>query len=822
MIGARKRIQVRRCQTCQRVGHNQATCPEPKKAVDKDTLSPNRSARKTKRQTKMPSVSQPLKFFVHHVDYQPQQSPHLLNLKKETRVWDNVTASSPEKNAELYHTYHESPLIDEPASLPGTVSLLPADDEEEEEPAAWRKKISGLVDGDSLKDKFRPVAKALFSKQRLALISALLLISVIIPGPALSYYQNLVITKDTLIRDSTDAITALQDSTIALKQADLAAAEQATDQALTKFQTVLDQLSDKRFLRTVASILPNVGGSLESREKILLAGQEITLGNGYLLDGIKRSQNIDQPSLTARMNTILEGIHTSLPFYEQADRLFADIDSDSLPFEHQAQFNDYKKLFTSIVKDFKTIDELGTTLLEIFGGSGQRRYLLIFQNPHELRATGGFAGSFAIIDIKNGEIVNLDIPAGGTYDLQGQLKKFIEPPTPLLISNKRWEFQDANWFPDFPTTAEKTLWFYRHSHNVTADGVIAINATVLERLLSIVGPFIDAKRGLTLDSETAIVTLQKVVEEGPEKKVNKPKQILSDAAPEIIKSIKSLKAANILPLLNTMQEALKQKEIQVYFTDDETQNTINDFGWSGRILPSSPKQDYLMVVNSNIQGQKSDAKIEQSISHQAVVSPDGTVIATVVVTREHLGDKGEKLYGQTNIDYLRLYVPEGSELLSASGFTWPDEKSFRAPEKWYAKDEFLAQVEQNEHLDAKTGTRITTEFNKTTFGNWVITEPGETSQVQFTYRLPFKITAETKTSRWEKVVNHFKKELAEYQLLVQRQSGSKTTFESRIIFPNNWQTSWQEGDGLTLATNGARIAPRPLIKDTVWSLIMER
>lgn len=873
-MGAKKRIQLRRCIACQRVGHNRATCTYSAQTTPV-TTKPIQAAviqsisgilpkpvinNYAPSKTAVSASPQPLHFFVHHVNYDATQSPHVLNLKKEESVWDGVTTSKPEKNQTLYHTYHqvtptESPLPPAPIAVIPTITVSPIIPEAPKK--TWQEKTSELIyrlrppakeapftvnlsiptqpaqlapqllqtsfeEKEPLLQRLQPIVSGMFNKQRLALAGVLLLVTIVIPGPARSYYNDLQTTKNTIVKDSSAAFVALHDSTIALKQADVPTAQQATDAALLKFNSILHQLEDKRLLRNIASLIPSIGGSLASREKIIMAGQEISLGNKQLLEGIKQSQDQGQKTLTIRLQTVLTQIRTALPNYERANQLFSEVDVDTLPLEYQAQFNEYKKLFGAIVSDFKTIDELGNNLLSIFGGEGRRRYVLIFQNPHEIRATGGFIGSFATLELKDGQIVKLDIPAGGSYDVQGQLKKFVEPPVPLLLANKRWEMQDANWFPHFPASAEKILWFYRHSYGVTADGVIAINASVLERLLSIIGPVSDEKRAITLDSENVIPVLQKIVEEGPEKKLQKPKQILSDLAPELVRSITSTKPENILPLLSTLQEALGQKEIQAYFTDAATQETIANFGWSGSILPTSASQDYLMVVNSNIQGQKSDAKIEQTISHQAVVSQDGTVINNIVITRKHTGERGEKLYGQRNIDYIRTYVPEGSELLIASGFTWPDERGFRAPEKWYEKDAMLTEIEKESFIDPNSGTRVTKEFSKTAFANWIITEPGETSQIQFTYRLPFKIIPEISTANWEKILKPFKKELTEYQLLVQRQSGSKSAFESQIIFPESWHTSWSDGDGMTLASNGARLAPRPLVKDTVWSLIMER
>jgi hypothetical protein len=433
-------------------------------------------------------------------------------------------------------------------------------------------------------------------------------------------------------------------------------------------------------------------------------------------------------------------------------------------------------------------------------------------------------GSFALLDIKDGEIVKIDIPAGGTYDLQGQLSEYLVPPAPLLLSNKRWEFQDANWFPDFPASAKKILWFYRHSRNLTADGVIAINASVLNRLLSIIGPIAEQNRNIVIDKENALVTIQNIVEYGPEKKANKPKQILSDLAPVFINNFKKMKAGEVLPMLANLQEALQQKEIQSYFTDTKTENTIKEFGWGGEILNTNPDQDYLFVVNTNIQGQKSDARIKQTVSHQAMVQSDGTIVDSVVISREHTGNIEEKMYGQTNIDYLRIYVPAGSELVRASGFIWPDEQSFKAPESWYEKDIMLNELEKEVGIDSKSGTRITSEFGKTAFANWIITEPGQTTQVQFIYKLPFKAWEQPKgpsLNNWAKIFQS-ENPSSKYQLVVQKQSGIASNFNSQIIYPEGWSPIWQNGDGVTLATNGAAVNSAELNNDKIWSLIMRK
>ncbi|MDD2758064.1 MAG: DUF4012 domain-containing protein [Patescibacteria group bacterium] len=810
-----KKPQLRVCSVCKKPGHNKSRCPEFFSSL----------------KTASPAI-QPIKFIIHE-NSAPEHSPYLINLKKPTgEFWHKIETSAPTKNSTYYHSYHQQksappaeaatePLVEEPAvEEPIALETLI-----KETPPVKKESVLEVETKAATKTKEKKIKNQPIFWQQIAWRTALVVLILVIPFKASSYYQSLKNTTGQIAANGTEGFMALQESTAAIMQADIPGAENSVVNALGKFNNAVNTMNNNhRLLQKIVSTVPIVSKEVQGRQKLITAGQKIALGNTYLIKGLGASQKNASTTLTARIKIITEHLRAATPNYEAALADLSAVNAGILPVEYQASFKDFKILFTALLNDLKNLSDLGTAVEEIFGGKGLRRYLVVFQNPHEIRPTGGFLGSFALLDIKDGKIVHMEIPAGGAYDLQGQLDQFVEPPAPLLLSNKRWEFQDANWFPDFPASAEKMLWFYRHSRQITADGVIAVNASVLERLLAVFGPIIDEKRGLTLAADNAVATIQKVVEEGPEKEANKPKQILSDLAPQFLSYLDGVTPEQIMPLLVNLSESLEQKEIQAYFTDTDSEETVKSFGWSGQLLPTTANQDYLMVVNANIQGQKSDAEIKQTISHQAIVQDDGSVIDTVVITRSHAGTPGEKLYGQTNIDYIRVYTPLGSELISAGGFVWPDERKFRAPDSWTTKDVWLNQMEKEIGFDERTGTRLTEEFGKTVFGNWLILEPGETRQIQFTYRLPGKVFAPTAPTE-KNIFNELVKEdyqTSRFQLIAQRQSGQESSFESQIIYPALWHPSWNEGAEMTLASNGAGIGAHDLTGDTVWSLVMKK
>lgn len=811
-----KKTQRRRCGNCQTVGHNKATCP---RRIEQNPTS----------------APAGLHFFVHHVADTPRLSAHRLDLKNEPHsLWDDVTPSAGNSDGNsLYHSYHTArvadiPAVREPIALPSPAPiadrpLMVAKPAKRSPIASARPRLQDAAKKDwiALRQKITTNINSvkvwfqrLVSLPRFAAVAGLAAGSLLLPYVADAYFQNLSTTKTVLTEAGTTGFISLLDSTNALKQGNFATASAATGRALDQFNAALNTLdSQHKVLQTIVSAIPVVNNQLAERENLLLSGQEIAVGNSYLLNAITSgssaadNRGTASSTFTDRLRSVADGLHAALPDYDNALANFSAVDPDIIPAEHRRQFSDLQQLLPPVVHDLHKLSDLSDTLLQIVGGNGFKRYLIVFQNPHELRPTGGFIGSLAVMTIDQGEITSLEIPPGGSYDFQGQLDQYLEPPAPLTLLDKRWEFQDANWFPDFPTSAEKILWFYRHSRGVSADGVIAINATVLERLLAVFGPLVDPSRQLVLTADNALPTIQDAVENGPDKTKNQPKKILADLAPQLFSLIKNNAGRELVPALTNLSDALKQKEIQAYFTDQPTEQALQTFGWSGAIAATPATADYLSVINTNIGGEKSDARINQTITHQAAINRDGVITDTVTITRQHTGAADEKLYGAVNVDYLRVYVPAGSKLISASGFSWPDDKNFRAPEPWYKRDGFLASVETETGIDPLSGTRVTNEFGKTAFGNWMITKPGSVTTAQFVYQLPFAAATT---------------DVAHYQLLVQRQSGSVASFASQIVFPAGWHGVWNEGDGSILAPNGLNITAAPLTHDQIWSLIMSK
>jgi hypothetical protein len=441
--------------------------------------------------------------------------------------------------------------------------------------------------------------------------------------------------------------------------------------------------------------------------------------------------------------------------------------------------------------ELKKIKELAgdfESFKNILGFDRPRKYLLVFQNPSEARAAGGFIGSVGILEMQAGKIKSVKLE--DVYALDGQLKISVEPPGPIKKISASWSLHDSNWFFNFPDSAEKISWFYEKAGGETVDGVIAFNPKVVQDILKITGPIKIPEYGAELNEKNFVETAQNQVELEYDKTINRPKLFLADFLSNLKGAVESLPLDKKVVIMKGIIANLDEKDIQAVFKSESAEAFIRAHNWDGRV--NETDKDYLAVVNSNINGFKTDAVIDQKIDLVTEIAEDGSVINNLTVTRAHNGASGDAdWYNKVNGDYLRVYLPRGAELIGAEGITeeTPFLKDPSADYDGYFKDELLRQAEKNKTIDGETGVEIFEESGKTVFGSWIYASPGEKVTASWRYRLPFRIEFDANTRR------------GVYSLLVQKQSGSRTeNLSQKIIFPESWKAIGNYPEGFIFKT----------------------
>ncbi len=532
-------------------------------------------------------------------------------------------------------------------------------------------------------------------------------------------------------------------------------------------------------LMAVAEQLP--GGSARTGATLLAAGDTLTRAGEEFAARLSALSSDAPP--TEVLAALRETVARLGPDISRAAEAIASVNPEDIPAEHRAEVAALAGSAQGIRQAFTDFLPLADAVQGLLGADTPRRYLLVFQNQNELRPTGGFIGSFAEVTLSQGRMTDMRVPPGGSYDIQGDVRAWLNPPDPLRLVAGRWRFHDANWFPDFPTSARKLAWFYEKSGGPTVDGVIAVNATVLSDLLAVTGPVPMPAYGVTLTSENVLDEVQRTVELSPTDP-QKPKQILTDLFPILLARVQSPTPQMSLALADLVGHALRTRSIQISVNDPAAAATFARFGWDGAL--KSTDGDYLDVVATNIGGEKTDAVIRDDIMHEVAIGNDGRVTDTVTITRTHRGQAGTPLTGTGNITYLRLYVPQGAVLLSADGdFEPPRANLFIPKDDRYQDDPAISAALADTVVDRVSGTAVSDESGKTVFANWMQLLPGESKTVRFRYELPMRVAVPRDASDWQRTLGAIVGAPARgtYTLLLQKQSGAEERYVTVRVRP---------------------------------------
>lgn len=624
------------------------------------------------------------------------------------------------------------------------------------------------------------------SPYKAAMTFVIILVILVMPIHIVWLASSLLNGKDALTRSGYLAINKIRAGVADFTNSDYAKASGNFKAASREFDDINKQLRDYNdTLSEVAMYSPAIKRKLDLAAGLSVIGQNIS----SVADILSQIVGSDTEKTIANLNALSDKFRSIVTAVKSIKVDIVGLSPNDLPQSIQEKVSYLQDNFDVIVADLDNAVMTLDIAREFIGVNGFQRNLVLFQNNREIRPTGGFIGSFARLDFLAANLQKIDFPGGGTYDLQGGFKEHLIPPKPLSIVNTEWYLWDANWWPDFPTTAKKLVWFYEKSGGPTVDSVIAVNADFLPNLLDLTGPITLDQYQLTIDKDNFFDVIQKEVEENYDKSLNQPKKVLKDLAPLLFEKI--AEKGNYRDLLSLITSALSAKDIQVYFTDETVQAEAMSLGWSGHTRTSD--KDYLSVISANVAGGKSDSAIYETIDHQALVNDAGDIIVTTTITKEHRAEPDDYMAYLNNVDYLRVYVPLGSELMSASGFTSPDQSNFHQSADYAVEDSDLETNSGHETIDASSGTIIGRELNHTVFANWMQVAPGQTTSAILKYRLPFKLKISSDNGvEWLNWWRSDVREVDTYSLLVQRQSGKKhTILNSSILLNDKYKIVWK-------------------------------
>ncbi|MFA6099876.1 MAG: DUF4012 domain-containing protein [Patescibacteria group bacterium] len=636
------------------------------------------------------------------------------------------------------------------------------------------------------------VAQTRFSYVKAGLGFLGLVVILTLPAQALVAYRHLTSEKDQVESQGAQAVAALSGLSGA---SSLSVSVNQLQDASGKFKEADRLLDESRLLAVgAAAVVPKQYKSaralLEVGDKMTQAGQLLAMGFGKIFDDPARG-------LIERLEVMSAYSRGALPLLTEAEAAVQHVDMASIPTEQQAKAKELPGKIGQARDSVREFAVLADALVGFLGKDRPRTYLLVFQNQTELRPSGGFMGSVAEVTVDQGKLTSIYVPKGGTYDLQGQLLARVIPPKPLQLVKALWQFQDANWFADFYKTADKIRWFWSKSGQPTLDGVVAINASFMEKVLQVTGPIDMPDYGKTITADNFLFETQKAVEIEYDKEANTPKKFIGDLFAKLMEKAKTFTPEQWVALATNCNQALETKEIQMAMFQADEEALVERFGWQGRLKPAPG--DSLAIVGANIAGQKTDAVVQESVKHLAEIQENGSIIDTVRLQRTHTGQKGELFRGVRNVQYLRVYVPKGSELLDAQGFDPPPANLFKQPLETDAQDPDVLAIDQT----AKPGMNTVwtaSEDDRTVFGGWLQLDPGKSQEIVLRYKLPFTVADILHRVQESPGQNSDNATRGAYLMLLTSQSGKTRQFSQEVRLADNWKALWTRNPAVQVSS----------------------
>jgi len=294
--------------------------------------------------------------------------------------------------------------------------------------------------------------------------------------------------------------------------------------------------------------------------------------------------------------------------------------------------------FEEKVDELSAQTEIATLALRdgptLFGGKGERHYLVLLGNPAEARDLGGHIGNVAELSFVDGAIKLVRVALPSEISQPGLDEAVAESDivTPSLLALRPATFPQ-NWggSMNFPTDVQVAARLYANAVGHPIDGVMYADPYALAAMLEITGPVEVPGLGRAISSKDAVkfLTLDQFS--------SFPTQSAADTAlTEFVRTLFDKLTRTTLPVPSDLGRLfgplVKQGRFRAASLRVEDGSLLDRLGLDTGFRPT-PGQDLLAVATRNANPSKIDAFLHRTIDGKIAWDPEtGDVTSTISVT----------------------------------------------------------------------------------------------------------------------------------------------------------------------------------------------
>ncbi len=328
---------------------------------------------------------------------------------------------------------------------------------------------------------------------------------------------------------------------------------------------------------------------------------------------------------------------------------------------------------------FDDIEKLLPALPVLLGIGTPTNYLIEVLDSTELRPGGGFIGNYGIATFSGGRLIYAHITDVDLLDRASEAAGHKIPfPSAYAwfdLGHGIWSLRDSNLDADFPTAARYgELNYAREGGRIHVQGVLAITPALIQHALEIIGPVYVPEYHETVTAQNLIARIHYyqlgIRGEGPDTTPSPDghsslrKRFTELLAEHFLARVGQLGPTTLPKLLGLIVSSVHSKDVQIYFNSDIAEHLLQHLHLDAAI--QAPVGDSFFVVDANIASNKANNFIIYTLHDNVTVDLRGNAIHRTTIS--YAWTLKGQYYGGSYRDYVRVYVPPGSNLQMQDGW----------------------------------------------------------------------------------------------------------------------------------------------------------
>lgn len=414
--------------------------------------------------------------------------------------------------------------------------------------------------------------------------------------------------------------------------------------------------------------LPQVGGWYQSLDHLLQAGIVTTGAMRRVLPSVEHVwQAIALPPhqggmfVRARLWTALaEKLGRAGPQLQSAGRYLQQVGEvphiPSYPFAVWGR-REYQ---------IGTLAKAAPVLSKALGLTQSVRYLMLFQDSGELRASGGFVAGYGFLNVTHGHLTisNLGAIQGLSRSVQ------VGPPAPWTLHHffgyTRLTLLNANLSPNVPTSSRmfEDLYDTAKGHRFLS-GVLWVNTWMADRLLRLTGPISVSLAGHSLDLAPSNLAMEQIAYRYGSQGT---RAVLDGIAGVLEEVVAHGSAAQKKALWKALGWGVRHQDLILFSNNRDLELWLARMGMSGS-LDTRPG-NFLEVVDDNFGAHKDNFYLQQRLQITVLKRPQVRQRRSEIIRLSYwLPRAANGWLIVPYIGWISLYLPWGTKVVSVSGKT---------------------------------------------------------------------------------------------------------------------------------------------------------